>query len=87
MVPLQRNQIPALGNARQQPVDDLLALRPLVDVIADREDDAGIAPCGDFSQTFVEQIKSTVNIRDDIGLSHRLRYRPDCSELTWMFRD
>jgi hypothetical protein len=70
VVPLQRNQTPALGNARQQPVDDLFAFRPLVDVIADREYDAGIAPGDDLSQTLVEQIKSAVNIRDDVGLRH-----------------
>jgi len=77
VVPLQRNQTPALDNARQQPVDNLFAFRPFVDVIADRKDDAGIAPGDDLSQTLVEQIKSAVNIRDDVGLRHGLLYRPD----------
>ncbi|OIQ71028.1 hypothetical protein GALL_473540 [mine drainage metagenome] len=72
MVTLQRNQGKPLANARQQPVDDRFAFRPLIDVIADRDNDAGLASGirGDFSQTSTKQIASAVDVRDNVSQTH-----------------
>ena len=77
MVPLQRNQTPALDNARQQPVDDLFAFRPFVDVIADGDDCAARRTRIDAGEALTEQIVAAVNIRNDVGLRQGLLYRPD----------
>src|ERR1700716_3264009 len=72
VVAFQRNQIPTFGKPRQQPVNDLFAVGPFVDVVADGDDEAAVAPrmCRYPGQTIAEQIVSAVNIRNDVGQTH-----------------
>src|SRR5579872_572715 len=74
VVSLQGDQAERLADACEQPVDHALAVRSLVDVIAERDDDARLAdrPRGNLIETVTEQIKPAVNIRNDEGLAHQL---------------
>ena len=66
VIALQRDEAPAAADARQQPFDDLPALRPLVDIVADRDDDAGFAARmrGDLAKRAAEQIVAAVNVAE-----------------------
>src|SRR5436190_330713 len=75
MVALQRNQTEPFADARHHLLDDTPAFGSLVDVVADRHDDAPVTfrTCGNFGQTIAEQIKSAVDVRNDVGQTHGLK--------------
>src|SRR5271170_6328612 len=77
MVTLQRNQTKNVTDAPPQALDNFLALRPLIDVIADRDNDAGIAARmrGNTGKTVTKQIVSAVDVWDDVGIAHELKWR------------
>jgi len=72
VVALQRNQAEAIADARQEPLNDALAVRSLVDVIADRDDDAGpaLGTRGNFRKSIIEQIASAVDVWDNESQTH-----------------
>jgi hypothetical protein len=43
MVALERKKLPDVCNTGQQPIDHVLAVRPLVDIVAEHHDAAGSA--------------------------------------------
>ena len=84
MVALQRNQAPVLGDARQHQLNDLPACRPLIHIVADRDDDSSLAAGTrlDAGQRLAEQIVSAVNVRNDIGQAHTAARVPRELEIT-----
>lgn len=57
----------------QQPVDHAPARRPLVDVVADRDDGIPLAlrSRGNFGEAVAQQIETAMDVGDDEGLAHR----------------
>jgi hypothetical protein len=50
-------------------------LRPLVDVIADRDNDGrAIGMRCDFRKTIAKQVVSAVYVRYDVGFAHRIKH-------------
>src|ERR1700758_2761914 len=74
VVSLQGDQTKPLADACEQPVDHALAVRSLVDIVTERDNDARLADTsrGNLVETVTEQIKPAVDIRNNESLAHQL---------------
>src|SRR5665213_901757 len=63
------------SSACAQALDDLSAIRPFVDEIAECHDRAGLAGgmCRDLGETVAKQIEPAMDIRNDVGETHLAR--------------
>src|SRR6202030_731088 len=76
-------QVPAAADARHQALDDVPALRPPVDIVADRDNDAGAAARMrfDLAKPRAEQIVPAVNVANDVSETHAALSNSGCRDV------